>query len=185
MSKDQQAPGALEHVRAFINTRDVEKGTDEVSDPRRLGQWLATRGLAADAVSPSRAELERAVALREALRAVTLTHNSGQPAPIEAIAVIDEAAARARVTLRFDQRGVARLEPEATGVDGTLGRLLSIVHEAIRDGTWERLKACRLHSCEWAFYDHTKNRSGAWCNMAVCGNRAKARAYRQRRAAQA
>ena len=49
-------------------------------------------------------------------------------------------------------------------------------------GTWERLKVCRQESCRWAFYDNTKNRSGVWCNMASCGNRAKARAYRARRA---
>jgi predicted RNA-binding Zn ribbon-like protein len=66
-------------------------------------------------------------------------------------------------------------------VTGALGRLLAIVSGAIADGSWERLKACREHSCEWAFYDHTKNRSGAWCTMDVCGNRAKARAYRERR----
>jgi predicted RNA-binding Zn ribbon-like protein len=58
-----------------------------------------------------------------------------------------------------------------------------IVHGAIADGTWQRLKACRDHSCEWAFYDHTKNRSGAWCTMEECGNRAKARSYRERHGA--
>ena len=63
-----------------------------------------------------------------------------------------------------------------------LGWLLSFVYAATADGTWPRLKACREHTCEWAFYDHTKNRSGAWCSMAVCGNRAKARTYRARRA---
>ncbi|MGH2778535.1 MAG: CGNR zinc finger domain-containing protein, partial [Actinomycetota bacterium] len=31
-----------------------------------------------------------------------------------------------------------------------------------------------------AFYDHSKNRSGKWCTMRVCGNRAKTRAYRER-----
>jgi predicted RNA-binding Zn ribbon-like protein len=47
------------------------------------------------------------------------------------------------------------------------------------------MKACALHdSCEWAFYDWSKNRSGTWCDMAVCGNRAKARAYRERRRGQ-
>jgi predicted RNA-binding Zn ribbon-like protein len=75
------------------------------------------------------------------------------------------------------------LEPDAGGVDGALGRLLAIVHVSIADGTWSRLKACREDSCEWAFYDHTKNRSGAWCDMGVCGNRAKARAFRERTAA--
>ncbi len=59
----------------------------------------------------------------------------------------------------------------------------AIVHDSIAQGTWSRLKACREHECEWAFYDHTKNRSGAWCSMQRCGNRAKARAFRERHAA--
>ena len=45
----------------------------------------------------------------------------------------------------------------------------------MRDGTFARLKACREHTCEWAFYDHSRNRSATWCSMEVCGNRAKAR----------
>jgi predicted RNA-binding Zn ribbon-like protein len=50
-------------------------------------------------------------------------------------------------------------------------------------GTWDRLKACRQETCRWAFYDNTKNRSGVWCTMEVCGNRAKARSYRERQSA--
>ena len=57
----------------------------------------------------------------------------------------------------------------------------AIVQRAIVDGTWARLKACRWDTCQWAFYDTSKNRSGSWCSMAVCGNRAKAAAYRRRR----
>jgi predicted RNA-binding Zn ribbon-like protein len=50
----------------------------------------------------------------------------------------------------------------------------------MRDGTWDRMKACRADDCEWAFYDSSRNRSGTWCSMEVCGNRAKARAFRAR-----
>jgi predicted RNA-binding Zn ribbon-like protein len=50
------------------------------------------------------------------------------------------------------------------------------------EGTWSRLKACLADTCQWAFYDQSKNRSAHWCSMAVCGNRAKARAYRNRHA---
>jgi predicted RNA-binding Zn ribbon-like protein len=82
------------------------------------------------------------------------------------------------------QRTRARRAASSSGVEGALGRILAIVHASIADGTWMRLKACHEHGCEWAFYDHTKNRSGAWCNMGVCGNRAKARAFRERRAAE-
>jgi len=55
------------------------------------------------------------------------------------------------------------------------------VATAIADGSWARLKVCRSDSCRWAFYDASKNRSGAWCTMAVCGNRNKVRAYQRRR----
>jgi predicted RNA-binding Zn ribbon-like protein len=50
------------------------------------------------------------------------------------------------------------------------------------DGTWRRLKACSAETCQWAFYDGSRNRSGVWCTMQTCGNRAKARSFRQRKA---
>jgi predicted RNA-binding Zn ribbon-like protein len=52
---------------------------------------------------------------------------------------------------------------------------------AMIDGTWVRLKACLDPDCGWAFYDRSRNRSGHWCEMAVCGSRHKVRAYRARR----
>jgi predicted RNA-binding Zn ribbon-like protein len=83
--------------------------------------------------------------------------------------------------VRFDEHGDAGLVPVRPGVDGALGRMLAIVFRSVADGSWERLKACPAEDCEWAFYDWSKNGSGTWCDMAVCGNRAKARAYRERR----
>jgi predicted RNA-binding Zn ribbon-like protein len=38
-----------------------------------------------------------------------------------------------------------------------------------------RLKACP--ACGWLFFDRSKNRSRAWCDMTVCGNRAKAKRF--------
>ena len=181
MRKRQQAPGELEHVRAFVNTADLEDGTDELDSPAALGQWLVTRRLAGGKLRASRGDLARAHTLREALRAILLAHN-GEGEAASAAAVLDEVARRARLRLRFDERGDGVLEPEAGGVDGALGTIVAIIAEAIAQGTWGRLKACRWHTCEWAFYDHTKNHSGAWCAMEVCGNRAKAKAYRERRA---
>lgn len=43
----------------------------------------------------------------------------------------------------------------------------------------ERLKICP--NCEWLFIDRSKNRSRTWCDMAVCGNRAKARLHYRKR----
>lgn len=39
----------------------------------------------------------------------------------------------------------------------------------------ERLKICP--NCEWLFVDKSRNRSRTWCDMAVCGNRTKARLH--------
>ena len=39
----------------------------------------------------------------------------------------------------------------------------------------ERMKICP--NCEWLFIDRSRNRSRAWCDMAVCGNRVKARLH--------
>jgi predicted RNA-binding Zn ribbon-like protein len=180
MSKRQQAPGELEHVRSFVNTLDLEAGTDELSDTAALGDWFTERGLALAGVRASPADLRRAVELREALRALLLAHNEGAGAPAPACRTLDDAVCEASVRMRFDDDGTAVLEPQADGMAGAFGRLLVIIQAGITAGTWQRLKACREHTCKWAFYDHTKNRSGAWCTMDVCGNRAKARAYRER-----
>jgi predicted RNA-binding Zn ribbon-like protein len=183
MSKQQEAPGELELVRSFVNTVDLEEGVEDLSSPDALVAWLAGNQLATRELKASRADLTRATDLREALRAVLVSHNGRAPVPTSAVQILDQAADRANLRLRFREDSSAQLEPDAGGVDGALGRIVAVVHDSIAHGTWLRLKACREHTCEWAFYDHTKNRSGAWCNMGVCGNRAKARGYRERQAA--
>jgi predicted RNA-binding Zn ribbon-like protein len=182
MRKQQQAPGELELVRAFVNTADLEREEEHLVDPAALAAWLAERGLAEPEPKATAADLRRALQLREALRELLVAHTAGAPAPEAAVRTLNAASDRARLHLRFGEGGGASLQPQKPGVDGALGRLLAIVHDSITSGTWSRLKACRLEICEWAFYDHTKNHSGAWCNMDVCGNRAKARAYRRRQA---
>jgi predicted RNA-binding Zn ribbon-like protein len=166
------APGELKVVEEFLNTLEVLTGRD------RLAAWLAEREL-----PDTPAELERAAAVREALRALLVANGGGELDPM-APAVLDEAAARAGLAVRFRADGSARVEPAAGGIDAELGRILAAVVAAMADGTWARLKACRAEDCRWAFYDHARNRTRSWCSMSVCGNREKARAYRRRRAAQ-
>ena len=186
MAERQEAPGQLELLRGFVNTLDREEEREALVDPDALRSWLTEAGLADDDLSVRPADLRRAIEVREALRAVLLAHNAAAlaaehaAATIDAAATLDAAAKRARVRLHFDAECGPWLEPDAAGVDGALGRLLAIAHAAMAEGTWSRLKACREHGCEWAFYDATRNRSRTWCDMQVCGNRAKARAYRHR-----
>jgi predicted RNA-binding Zn ribbon-like protein len=179
--KRQSAPGDLEAVRAFVNSVDYEDGTEALSDPPALVRWLADRDLIEAGATASPADLRRAIEVREALRALMAANNGGGPTDA-ATDTLRAAADRAQVALDFRADG-SHLEPRAGGVDGALGRMLGRVHAAQHDGTWARMKACPWHTCRWGFYDNTKNRSGRWCNMGVCGNRAKAKAYRERASA--
>ena len=181
MSKRNDAPGALDAIRAFVNTYDVESRADAIAEPAQLAAWLGEQGLADGDVTPTAAQVARAASLREALRELLLA-NAGVDADPEAPPVLDDAARRAGLGVRFGPDGASRLEPGAGGVDGALGRLVAIVAQAMADGTWPRLKSCLADDCRWAFYDHTRNHSGRWCDMAVCGNRTKVRAFRARQA---
>jgi predicted RNA-binding Zn ribbon-like protein len=175
------APGALETVRALVNTHDLESDSDELASPAALIAWLAEHNLTDASAAAEPEDLLRAREVREALRTLLLA-NSGHDLDPDAPTVLDAAARRAGLLAGFGPDGGARLEPTASGVDAALGRVLACVHGAMADGTWHRLKACGDPGCQWAFYDSSKNRSGVWCSMAVCGNRSKARSYRERRA---
>jgi predicted RNA-binding Zn ribbon-like protein len=176
---DQPAPGDLALVERFINTAELETGADALGDPEQLAAWLREAGLAEPGDAFDEAGRERVLAVREALRSLLLA-NHGKPADPESIAVLDRAARTARVIVAFDADGSARLAPAGRGVEGALAGLLAVVVRAQAEGTWSRLKACPADACGWAFYDRSRNRSRTWCDMSVCGNRAKARSYRAR-----
>jgi predicted RNA-binding Zn ribbon-like protein len=152
------APEPLREVQQFVNSVDLEHELDWLPD------WLAGRGLAG--------ELERARALREALRALVLANN-GAAVDQPALELVNDTAARLPLQLGADgQLSVG------TGRDALDG-VVAIALGAMLDGSWSRLKACR--NCCWSFYDYSPNRSATWCSMQLCGNRKKTRAYRSRR----
>jgi predicted RNA-binding Zn ribbon-like protein len=188
------APGDLETLRAFVNTLDIEEGTDDFSTAAGLSRWLAARGLAA-ASTVAAADLASAIALREALRGVLREHagHHGHPGQATAPSITATAgpaagpagdlravAAALPVQLGVDDGGSIAAIPAVTGVQGALARLLLIAAAAAVSGTWSRLKACTADDCQWAFYDRSPTRNGRWCTMSICGSRAKSRAYRRR-----
>jgi len=175
-----EIPHSLDLVIDYVNTLDPDEPDDAFATPEGLGSWLVNRRLLKASDLPV-CEVDRreAVRLREALRAQMLTHN-GAAVDDKAIAALDEAARRGELSVQFRSDGSAPLAPRAEGFAGALAQIVVPVAEAARDGSWQRVKACRAEDCEWAFYDRSRNRSGVWCDMAVCGNRAKVRAHRRR-----
>jgi predicted RNA-binding Zn ribbon-like protein len=183
------APGELELVQAFINSHydlELEHGADLFAAPDALAAWLRRRELLAADEVVGEADVRRAVVVREALRSVASANGHPEAgSPARALQTLEEAGRGAAVEVRFPG-ATPRFVPVAGGLDRVLGLVLAITARAMIDGTWGRLKVCPGDHCGWAFYDHSRNDSGRWCSMAVCGGRAKARAhYRRRRSSSA
>ena len=168
-----------ELIRDFVNTRELLEPIELFGSAEELGAWLSSNGIASKDVRPDDGDLRRAVELREALRRILLSNTGVEVDTASAFSVLDATASRAQVELHFSGHE-SDLLPGAEGTDAALGRIVIAVHEAMADGSWDRLKACRASDCEWAFIDTAKNHSRQWCSMGSCGNREKARAFRQR-----
>ncbi len=179
MGDRETASGALGLVQAFVNTVDLENGKEQLRDPNTLAAWLVARGLLARVEPAGDADLKHAIAVREAIRGVIGTNSGAGLYPVE-IATLNGAAAASRLRARFGADGKARLEPEAGGVEGAIGRIVAALFAAMGEEDWTRLKLCGSRSCRWAFYDQSRNHSSRWCKMASCGNRQKARRFRAR-----
>lgn len=176
---EQAIPAELRPIRDLVNTLDVEDGIERLTDPSALRAWLVERGLLDPAAPVSAADLATTIELREALRAI-LRVNDGHPVETRAVEIVNRVAGELPLQLRFSSDGEPGLGPSPDGVRGALAALLAAIALAKARGTWSRLKVCSSDACQWAFYDRSKNRSGRWCSMRVCGNRTKTRAYRAR-----
>jgi predicted RNA-binding Zn ribbon-like protein len=176
------APQPLELVRSFVNTYDAEELTDKLDGPDAARAWLAEHELLAAGEKVTPAERRRLVDVREALRSLLLSHSGVELDP-SAPATLDAAARRAQLSVGFASDATTHVVPRAAGADGAIGRLLQVVTDAMADGTWQRLKVCLADDCLWAYYDTSRNRSAVWCDMQICGNRQKVRAFRARHTA--
>lgn len=179
-SRREPAPGGLELVRSFLNSSDIEAGTDEFATLAGVEAWLRSRDQPFAGARVADRDRERLVAVREALRDLVTCRDRGEPDDA-ALGLLAEASRSSPLTVSFEADGQATLRSNESGVTGLIGRILSEISVASVAGTWSRLKICRNDACRWAYYDASRNHSGIWCSMAICGNRAKGRALRVRR----
>ncbi len=172
------APMPLLVLQCFVNTWEADTDTDVLGDPALAREWLRAAGLLH---GPENADVDLAPVreAREAIRGL-LVHNAGGEPPDPG--ALDPLARSSLLRPKVRADGSVELQPDQEGGGGALARLLVIIHDAQRDGTWQRLKACRNPDCTWAYYDRSHAGRGAWCDMAVCGNRIKNRNLRSRRA---
>ena len=185
----------------FLNSiaTPVDTPVDWLDSGDGLLRWLAQAKLVpANALDELKAhampgELDKvadqARALREWFRRFVHKH-MGRPLPPKALGELgplnkllqcDEAFSqisrhRGRDGGRFELRAMRNWRsPESL--------LLPIGHalaEFVCEEDFANVKACEGHSCTLVFADHTRRRARRWCSMAICGNRAKQAAHRNR-----
>ena len=178
---DKPAPGRLRLVQAFLNSTNTKSGRDDFSSAAELKAWLVEEQLIPEKAAIAESDVGQAAAVRDALIRLIESRADGK-IDSNAVDVLNRSTRSAQMCVSFGSEGRVQLEPLAPAVDGALGKLIAIVVDAMSDGTWENLKICRGFDCSWAFYDRSKNHSGAWCDINDCGNVAKARSYRARHA---
>ena len=178
--RDPAPTAALQLLQDFVNTNDIESDRDAIGTPPRLARWLSDRGLA-EGAPIDESDWRQALAIREGLRALGQA-NAGDPLDEARLSALNRAAAAYPVMVGVNAEDWS-LRPAELGVGGFLGGILSTLARSMADGTWSRIKACRNDECQWLFFDQSRNRSGTWCTMKICGSRMKSRAYRSRRRA--
>jgi predicted RNA-binding Zn ribbon-like protein len=172
-------PPHVELLVAFTNSVDQDEGTDDLTTPDELSQWLHEHGLVSQLIHSTPADLDLALRLRDALHAAMVGNHDAVP-QLTALAAVGQDLPL--VLAEVDGR--PGLRPHWDGVRGALSGVLVAVNEAVADDSWRRLKICSSDECAWAFFDATKNRSRTYCEWG-CGNKIKSRNYRARQRATA
>ncbi len=149
----------------FLNTLDVDEGTDALDTLQGWAAWLSDQGLEGCFGPQDLVALQGARELRGDLRALAIGEDHAQGRQVDI-----------QVALTADGH-VELSAPTAAGFLAAAAAKVAI------ESRIDRIKICPADDCRWAFYDTSRNRSRQWCSMQVCGNRAKARAHRQRNAA--
>src|SRR3954451_21439883 len=123
-----KAPGQLELLQRFINTHnhDLPTDWDRIGTAEKASAWLREKGLVREPISEADAAGLRQ--LREAIRALAVANQGGEPDP--AATELIRRTAAAPLTVAVDATGRTSLEPVRGGVDGAVATLLAILHES-------------------------------------------------------
>ena len=189
----RMAPNGLALAQEVLNTRALGLKAEDLLASEAVGldwlratvhEWAERQGAAAPAGEPGAADLAVVRDLRTRLEGILLSRD--RPGSDEAAAPSGKPA-RVPAELLVGHDGEVRLAPARASSWGKWleSAAWTEVLLAQRAGTWARLKLCRGPGCASAFYDMSRNNSGVWHDVRVCGNAANLRASRQRRKQQA
>jgi predicted RNA-binding Zn ribbon-like protein len=180
----------------FVNTDTGARGTDALHDFGRFASWLEAAHVLDDdrARTMQRRALQQpagalavlgdARRVRAVLRALAERGWDVSEARLAALSEINRVLGRSAGTRRVELRGDGTFARAFVAVgDAFAGLLIPIVEsaaDALILGELERVRRCADPRCGRVFQDETKNGRRRWCDMATCGNRAKAARHRMK-----
>jgi predicted RNA-binding Zn ribbon-like protein len=176
----------LETSLAFLNTLEKENGQplDHLPDTPSAIAWFAEHGLVHPELATGASDrvIDRVRAVRGALRTVVDALVEDRAADPRDLATVNRALARRDALELVPAPDGARVDHRHLGdpIDGALARLADPVVALVASGDVSRLRVCANDSCRWVFYDTSRTAQRRWCDMATCGNRAKAARHRAR-----
>jgi predicted RNA-binding Zn ribbon-like protein len=172
---------------------------DWITSGEDLLEWLATAGLVPREVSAEFAknalpgELEaiafQSRALREWFRDFVYAHK-GKPLtsdaakrlePLNRVLARDEQFGQIVLGSAADKDGLSfQVQRRWRSADSLLAVIAQAMADVVCHDDFTHIKACEGHDCTLVFMDRTRGHIRRWCSMAVCGNRTKIQAYRDR-----
>src|SRR5215208_1966035 len=188
-SGDHHHDTSIDDTVAFLNTVELESGSlvDHFATFEDAARWLKEHEVVHESISSLRRSgatdaLGRVRTVRDALREVAHAVAEDRPADPKALAEVNRAIqARERVELVPEPDGVSIGHSHVGDpLDDALARLADPIVDEIRNGRADRLRICDNDTCRWIFYDESRAGRRRWCDMASCGNRAKAARHRAR-----
>ncbi len=174
---DNRPAGARELLRSYEDLISWAEQAGVID----AGLANALRNEAARRPHAAESALAGARALREALYAIFSARAAGRPSPPEAVATLNAAMAPSLARLQLDARPDGafawRWSFDDGALDGLLAPIVDSAAELLTAPDLARVRECEADTCGWLFIDRSRNRSRRWCDMAVCGNRAKVRRH--------
>jgi predicted RNA-binding Zn ribbon-like protein len=147
-----------------------------LATPEDLGRWLLSAGIASDRPVVTADDLSAARALREAI--YVLAGRRGGSGVRAARDVLNALAANPAAVPQLSIAGSMTLTGPTSALLATLAR------EAVQlfgSDAVKRIRQCESPSCTLYFLDTSRRGDRRWCSMLACGNRAKARGFRERK----
>jgi predicted RNA-binding Zn ribbon-like protein len=129
--------------------------------------------------------LAQAIALRDTLHAIFEATVHGRQVPADAVVRLNRfiAGAAKATHLTPTEGALWRWSSESRRLERPLWSIIRSAAELLTAGPLDRVKMCPGHACGWMFLDETRNGRRRWCEMQVCGSRAKMHRFRQRHGA--